>query len=315
MTSAQRRPSRWPLAAGRRGARGRPGRWLRGRRAPARHAAGRRRGVTAEDRDHDGRPDRWVERDARGAFTLCARTEPRRRARPDERLRRRAGPTARTTTPTDGRFDAHRRPRRRRPRALHPLSDADWNTVPERWVQFNAQGQETGRVGRRRPGHDPRALPRLRRARRVTEEGVDANGDGLYEVNRIFNTRWPAHRGPPVRIERDDDRDGVYERRETYTRDGRLKHRARRHRRRRHARPHDRLFDPTGGSSRRAPTATATGTSSSGASPGRRATRASPTTTTSDYDIDRWERPGPPTGGAPLRCVTRAPVTGQRASR
>lgn len=158
--------------------------------------------------------------------------------------------------------------------------DANQDTVAERYRAFDAQ-------------------------HRVTEEGTDANGDGLYEVNRIYNQRWPAG-SPPVRIEYDDDRDGVFERRETYTVDGRRK-----------AvqldtdgdgtRDRMTLFDAAGHVLKE-------GSDSDGdgyferwrypqAGGGVRVSHDDD----GDQDADRWDPPGPPPGWCALRCVTRAP--------
>jgi hypothetical protein len=273
--------------------------WLRGRRAAAPPAPAAATGVTAEDRDRDGRPDRWVERDARGAITLV-REDQNRDGRPDRMSVYVSGRPNRVDydSDLDGRFDAHRRGRRRRAGALHPLRPPTGTPSPSGGCSSTRGGGRPGSGSTPTRTRSPERYRAFDAAGRVTEEGVDANGDGLYEVNRIFNQRWPAG-SPPVRIERDDDRDGIFERRETYTRAGVLKAVQRRQRRRRHPRPDDPLRRGGRGSSRTARTRTATGTSSSGDTPRPTARCASPTTTTATRTRTTGIGPEPQRAGAP----------------
>lgn len=102
------------------------------------------------------------------------------------------------------------------------MTDRNWNTVPERWVQLNARGQISSEWVDANEDSAPERSRSFDAAGRLTEEGIDADGDGLFEVTRTFNTRWPPGSGP-LRIERDEDRDGVNERRESYTVTGALR--------------------------------------------------------------------------------------------
>ena len=277
--------------------------WFRGRRRVEPAAQVPATGVTAEDRDHDGRPDRWVERDARGAITLV-REDQNRDGRADRMSVYVSGRPNRVDYDADfdGRFD-HTDDLGADGRVLFTRADADWNTVPERWVQFNAQGRETGEW----VDPDQDTIPDRYRAfdarGRVTEEGVDANGDGLYEVNRIYNQRWPDG-SPPVRIERDDDRDGVYERRETYTLDGRLK-----------AvqldtdgdgtRDRMTLFDPAGRVIKDGSDADGDGYFELWRYPQSDGSVRVAHDDDGDQDTDYWDPPGAPAGWCARRCVTR----------
>jgi hypothetical protein len=55
----------------------------------------------------------------------------------------------------------------------------------------------------------------------MTEEGIDEDGDGLYEEQRFYNPRWPNPR-QPMQVERDDDRDGQFEQHQEFRPDGTL---------------------------------------------------------------------------------------------
>lgn len=272
--------------------------WLgHARRAPA-AAAGER--TTAEDRNRDGRPDRWVERDAAGRLS---------RVRDD---RDHDGFPERTEIYVDGRlnridYDSNRDKRYDSTDQVSPdgvvvmtMTDRNWNTLPERWVQYNARHQIASEWLDEDEDSTPERYRSFNGAGRLTEEGVDANGDGLYEVNRTYNTRWPPS-APPLRIERDEDRDGIFERRETYTQEGRLRT----------------VNDDSDGDSvrdritvyRADGTAGKEGQDRDGdgffevwrfPQPGGPARVGHDDD--EDYDIDRWEAPGPPAGWCAARC-------------
>lgn len=258
--------------------------------------------VVVEDRNHDGRPDRWVERDERGRIT---------RVRDD---RNQDGFEERVELYVDGkinRVDYDSDNDRSLDstdqlggdgRVLYRLTDRDWNTVPERWVQLNARGQVTGEWIDANQDAAPERVRSFDTAGRLTEEGVDSDGDGTYEVDRTFNTRWPPTAGP-LRIERDDDADGIYERRESYTVEGMLRS------------VND---DPDGDGSREHivllrvdGSVRKEGFDRDGdgffeewrfpATPARVAHDDD-----SDYDLDRWDAPGAPEGWCAARCVTGA---------
>ncbi len=177
---------------------------------------------TSEDRNRDRRPDRWVERDDRGRTS---------RVREDRDF---DGFPERTEIYVEGRLnrvDYDSNGDRRYDstdqlgsdgRVLFVMTDRNWNTVPERWVQLNARGQVSSEWVDENEDSAPERYRSFDAAGRLTEEGVDGDGDGLYEVTRTFNTRWPPG-SPPLRVERDDDRDGVYERRESYSVSGVLR--------------------------------------------------------------------------------------------
>ena len=178
--------------------------------------------VTTEDRDHDGRPDRWVERDALNRLA---------KVRDD---RNHDGFPERTEIYVDGRlnridYDADNDRRYDSTdqvgadgAVLMTLTDRNWNSIPERWVQYNARHQVASEWIDGDEDSTPERYRSFDSAGRLTEEGIDADGDGLYEENRTFNTRW-APTAHALRVERDEDRDGVFERRESYTADGHMR--------------------------------------------------------------------------------------------
>jgi hypothetical protein len=99
--------------------------------------------------------------------------------------------------------------------------DRDWNDSPERWVQRGGAGTIISEWTDQDENGAPERYREFDRNGRVTEEGVDQDGDGLYEVERFYNPQWPNPTQPET-IERDDDRDGQFERREVFDSAGRL---------------------------------------------------------------------------------------------
>ncbi len=261
--------------------------------------------VTTEDTHHDGRADRWTERDAAGRIARVSED------------RNRDGRVDRVEIYVDGRinrvdYDSDGDGRLDATdqlggdgRVLFRLTDRDWNTVPERWVQLDARGVVTGEWVDANQDTAPERFRGFDAAGRVTEEGSDADGDGLYEVNRMFNTRWPEG-SPPVRIERDDNGDGVYERRETYARDGTLL-----------AvntdtdgdgvRDHLVLLGPGGVVRKEGEDRDGNGYFETWRFPVAGGVRVGHDDD-DDYDLDRWDPPGPPQGWCAARCVVSAPV-------
>ncbi len=254
----------------------------------------------AEDTDHDGRPDRWTQRDGQGRPVRVS-LDTNRDGRPDRteifvgaRLNR-----VDYDSDGDGRYDAtdqvgdNGRP-------LLRLSDRDWNSVPERWVQLDARGRITAEWIDANQDSAPERFRAFDPAGRMTEEGTDGDADGLYEVNRIYNTRWPAG-SPPVRIERDDDRDGIFERRETYTAAGVLR-----------AvnvdsdgdgiRDHLTLLSADGTVRKEGFDRDGDGSFESWRFPVPGGSRVG-YDDDDDYDLDRWDAPGPPPNWCAARCA------------
>ncbi|MBL8602916.1 MAG: hypothetical protein JNK72_13410 [Myxococcales bacterium] len=271
------------------------------------HRPGRGPGVlggartSAEDTNRDGRPDRWVESDERGrplrvsADTHFDGSRDRTMIYVEGRLNR-----VDYDANNDGRYDTTDQVGQDG-RVLLRLTDRDWNSIPEHWEQLDAHGRRTAAWD---DANQDSAAERFRAydpAGRVTEEGTDANGDGLYEVNKIFNTRWPegAH---PVRIERDDNRDGIFERRETYTREGVLR-----------AvnldtngdgiRDHLTLMRPDGSVRKEGFDRDGDGSFEEWRFPALRGASRVAFDDDDDYDLDRWEAPGAPEGWCEARCV------------
>jgi hypothetical protein len=261
--------------------------------------------TATEDRNHDGRPDRWVERDALGRTS---------RVRDDGNH---DGFPERTEVYVDGRlnridYDSDGDRRYDSTDQVSPagvvvmtMTDRNWNTLPERWVQYNARRRVASEWIDENEDSTPERYRSYDVAGRLAEEGVDADGDGLYEVNRTFNTRWP-HEAGPLRVDRDDDRDGIFERRETYGRDGRLRT----------------VNDDSDGDSVRdrlavyRPDGTVRKEGRDRDGDGFYEEWRFPQTggparlgrdDDHDYDIDRWDAPGPPAGWCEARCGGDAP--------
>jgi hypothetical protein len=296
-------------APGRRAA-GRSGRWrwraglhrgVAGARAQgARGRAGERR---PEDRDRDGRPDRWVERDAAGRLS---------RVRDD---RDRDGFPERTEIYVDGRLNRiglRLRPRQalrqHRPGGADGRGGDDHDRpqlehLPERWVQFNARAPDRVGVARRGRGLDARALPLVRRAggspRRAstptatgstrstaptTPAGPRARRRCASSATTTATASTSGARPTPSEgrlrtVNDDSDGDGV---RDRIT-----------------------VFDRADGESwpvKEGRTATATASSRSGASRSPAGPRASATTTTRTTTSTAGRRPAPPAGWCAARC-------------
>lgn len=264
--------------------------------------------VTAEDRDHDGRPDRWVERDAANRIAKVREDRnhdgfpERTEIYVDGRLNR-----IDYDSDGDGRYDSTDQVGVDGA-VLMTMTDRNWNSIPERWVQYNARHQVASEWIDADEDSTPERYRSFDSAGRLTEEGVDDDGDGLYEENRTFNTRW-APTAHALRVERDEDRDGVFERRESYTAEGLLRT----------------VNDDSDGDSvrdrislyRADGTVLKEGHDRNGdgffeewrfMSPGAPAQVGHDDD--EDYDIDRWEAPGAPAGWCAARCV----VSSVRAS-
>lgn len=260
--------------------------------------------TTTEDRNRDGKPDRWVERDEQGRVA---------KVREDRNF---DGYAERVEIYVDGRlnrvdydsnndrsFDATDQ-LNGDGRVLFNYTDRNWNTLPERWVQLNARGRVTAEWIDANEDTVPERFRSFDGEGRLLEEGVDANGDGLYEVNRSFNVRWPEG-APPLRIEHDDDADGVFERRETYTREGVLRsinedtdHDG--------TRDHLTLVLPGGAVRKEGFDRDGDGFFEEWRYPlGDHSFRAA-YDEDEDYDLDRWDPPGPPPAWCAARCVVRA---------
>lgn len=255
-----------------------------------------------EDRDRDGRPERWVERDAQGRVlreTFDENHDGRR-----DRVKIYVGGRLNRTdydSDGDGRLDATDQVGANGVVNM-TLWDADWNTVPERWVQKNGRGQITGEWTDRNQDGVPERFRAFDPNGRVTEEGVDRDGDGLFEVNTVYNTRW-APTDHAVRVERDDDRDAIYERRETFTREGVLRS-VNEDTDRDGNRDHLVLFFPDGRVRKEGFDRDGDGWFEEWRFPmpggGSRVAHDDDI----DYDLDRWDPPGPPPGWCAARCAT-----------
>lgn len=282
------------------GALGFGGGWLaRGRRvAPA--AA-----VTTEDRNRDGAVDRWVERDARGRLATVR----------DDRDH--DGAPDRTEIYVDGRlnridYDSDGDGRYDTTDQVNPegvvvmiMTDRNWNTLPERWVQLNARRQVASEWIDANEDSTPERYRSFDTAGRLTEEGVDDDGDGLYELNRTFNTRWPPTAGP-LRVERDDDRDGIFERRETYTQEGRLRT-VNDDSDGDSVRDRIAVYRPDGSVRKQGHDRDGDGFFEVWRFPQTAGPARVGHDDDEDYDIDRWDAPGAPDGWCAARCSGDAP--------
>jgi hypothetical protein len=256
--------------------------------------------VQEEDRNHDGRTDRWVERDP-DTGQLVKVSEDRNGDGHIDRIEVWAvGRIQRVDTDTDGdgRLDSTDQ-LGARGQVLFTLTDRDWNSIPERWIQRNARGELAGEWIDPNQDTAPDRFRAFDGAGRITEEGIDADADGLFELNRVFNTRWPEG-SHPLRIERDEDRDGVYERRESYDRQGHLL-----------AvnedtdgdgvRDHFSLFRAEGALLKEGFDRDGNGFFEEWRFPVPGGARVGHDTN-DDYDLDTWEPPGPPEGWCQARC-------------
>lgn len=264
--------------------------------------------ASTQDRDHDGRVDRWVERDARGRLAKVSLDEDRDGV-PDRVEIYVEGRLNRTDydSDRDHRIDATDQ-YGADGRVNMTLWDRDWNSIPERWVQFNRRGQVTGEWTDANQDAVPERFRAFDPGGRLTEDASDRDGDGLFELNTVYNTRW-APTDHAVRVERDDDRDALYERRETYSREGVLRsvnedtdHDG--------SRDHLILFHPDGRVRKEGFDRDGDGWFEEwrfavGAGDSRTAHDDD-----GDYDIDRWDAPGPPPSWCEDRCATR-PAAGQ----
>jgi hypothetical protein len=254
-----------------------------------------------EDRNHDGRPDRWVERDARGRPA---------KVRDDRDY---DGFPERTEIYVDGRLNRvdydsdHDRLYDSTDQlgshggVLFVMTDRNWNTVPERWVHLNARGQISSEWIDADEDSAPERSRTFDAAGRLTEEGIDADGDGLFEELRTFNTRWPAGSGP-LRIERDEDRDGVNERRESYTVTGLLRS-SNDDTDGDGVRDHISLFRPDGFLRKEGYDRDGDGFFESWRFPVAGAPSRAGYDDDEDYDIDRWDPPGAPERWCAARCA------------
>lgn len=284
-------------------ARGRWGRALVA--APTAMEQGPRSIAIAEDSNRDGHPDRWIVRDARGRLVTI--TTDRNADGRGDRVEHFGSDGRPNRTDYDDDFDGHYERYdsvSAEGRVLYSYDDRDWDDIPERWVQRGARGEvvtewidsnEDG-VPERYRGLDARG--------RVYEEAEDADGDGLYEVQRTFNPEWPATQ--PQFIDRDDDRDGRFERREAFYRDGRTRFV---------------LLDSDGDGERdtqRFYTASGTvlkegrdldrdGIYEQWRFPQPGGGSRVGYDTDGDHDIDRWDPPGAPEGWCVARCATSLP--------
>jgi len=262
--------------------------------------------VTTEDRNRDGRVDRWVERDARGRLA---------NVRDD---RDHDGVPDRTEIYVDGRlnridYDSDGDGRYDSTDQVNPegvvvmiMTDRNWNTLPERWVQLNARRQVASEWIDANEDSTPERYRSFDAAGRLTEEGVDDDGDGLYELNRTFNTRWPPTAGP-LRVERDDDRDGIFERRETYTQGGRLRT-VNDDSDGDSVRDRIAVYRPDGSVRKQGHDRDGDGFFELWRFPQAGAPARVGYDDDEDYDIDRWEAPGPPDGWCAARCSGDAPA-------
>lgn len=264
--------------------------------------------TVVEDTNRDGRPDRWVESDAQGrplrisTDTRFDGTRDRTEIYVDGRLNR-----IDYDANNDGRYDTTDQVGQDG-RVLLRLTDRDWNSIPEHWEQLDARGRRTASWDDTNQDSAPEIFRAFDPAGRITEEGADRNGDGLYEVNRIFNTRWPAG-SPPVRIERDDNRDGIFERRESYTRDGVLRA-VNVDTDRDGVRDHLTLLDAQGRVRKEGFDRDGDGSFEEWRFPAASGASRVAFDRDDDYDIDAWEAPGAPDGWCAARCAVepaRAP--------
>lgn len=266
--------------------------------------------VSVEDRDHDGRVDRWVERDRSGRVAKVSLDEDRDGA-PDRVEIYVEGRLNRTDydSDRDHRIDATDQ-YGSDGRVNMTLWDRDWNSIPERWVQFNRRGQITGEWTDGNQDAVPERFRAFDPGGRMTEDARDRDGDGLFEVNTIYNTRWAAG-DHAVRVERDDDRDALFERRETYTRQGVLRsvnedtdHDG--------SRDHLILFDPQGRVRKEGFDRDGDGWFEEWRFPQGPGDARVAHDDDGDYDIDRWDTPGAPPAWCAARCVT-GPAAGESA--
>lgn len=260
--------------------------------------------TTTEDRNRDGRPDRWVERDSLGRVA---------KVRDDVN---RDGFAERVEIYVDGklnRVDQDSNGDLRYDttdqlgsdgRVLFTYTDRNWNTLPERWVQLNTHAQVTAEWIDANEDTAPERYRSFDGAGRLLEEGSDDNADGLFEVNRSYNPHWPAG-SHPLRVEHDDDGDGVFERRESYTREGVLRsinadtdHDG--------TRDHITLVRPDGSVRKEGFDRDGDGFFEEWRYPLENRSFRAAYDEDEDYDLDRWDPPGPPPGWCEARCAVRA---------
>jgi hypothetical protein len=263
----------------------------------------------AEDTDRDGRPDRWLLADERGV-TLSIATDRNRDGRPDRNEHLVGGlRPVRVDYDEDfnGSYDRYDSITREG-YAILTHYDRDWDDAPERWVQRGASGTIISEWTDADENGAPERYREFDARGRLTEEGIDADGNGLYEVQRFFNVRWrdPAR---PEYAERDDDGDGQFEKREVFNEEGALilvqtdSDDDGRRDRWQYLRP----ASTDGG----APLVLKIGLDRNGdGSPDEwRYPEADGVRVghddDDDRDIDRWDRPGPPSGWCAARCTVR----------
>lgn len=281
---------------------------LGGRALGARAARPAASATQSEDRDRDGRPDRWVERDAQGRLARVSLDEDR-DGRPDRVEIYVDGRLNRTDydSDRDHRIDATDQ-YGADGRVNMTLWDRDWNSIPERWVQKNRRGQVTGEWVDANQDAVPERFRAFDPSGRVTEDAADRDGDGLFEVNSIFNTRW-SPTDHAVRVERDDDRDALYERRETFTRAGVLRS-VNEDTDNDGSRDHLVLFRPDGRVLKEGFDRDGDGWFEAWRFPVSAGDARTAHDDDADYDLDRWDAPGPPPGWCAARCAA-PPVAGQ----
>jgi hypothetical protein len=270
------------------------------------------RGVTqrAEDTNRDGRPDRWLTVDERGV-TLSIATDRNRDGRPDKNEHLVGGlrpVRVDYDEDFDGRYDRYDSITREG-YAILTHYDRDWDDAPERWVQRGASGSIVSEWTDSDENGAPERYREFNPQSRLTEEGIDEDGNGLYEVQRFYNPRW---RDPtrPEYVERDDDGDGQFERREVFSENGDL----------------EMVQTDTDDDGRRdkwqylAPPAPGVqgpqrvvkegldrngdGSPDEWRYPDGTGVRVA-YDDDDDRDVDRWDRPGPPAGWCAARCLVR----------
>ncbi len=198
------------------------GTWRERRRAPQTPQCGPI--LSTEDSNHDGRIDRWLSRDRDRAHTLLSVESDRNNdGKPDKREHFAGGLRVYRVDldeDFDGRYDRYDT-MTAQGYAILTHYDRDWDDAPERWVQRGGTGTIISEWTDQDENAAPERYREFDRAGHLTEEGIDQDGDGLYELERFYNPRWPNPSQPDT-VERDDDRDGQFERREIFDSTGRL---------------------------------------------------------------------------------------------
>lgn len=262
--------------------------------------------LSTEDTNHDGKPDRWLTRDREGAHLLLSVELDRNGDGKADKREHYAGGLrifrVDLDEDFDGRYDRYDT-LTAQGYAILTHYDRDWNDSPERWVQRGGAGTIISEWTDQDENSAPERYREFDSTGRVTEEGIDLDGDGLYEIERFYNTHWPNPTQPET-VERDDNRDGQFERREVFDSSGRLlivmlDTNADGNR------DVMRYLDPQGAVYKEGHDRDGNGDFEEWRFPQRTAGVRVGYDDDNDRDIDRWDRPGAPEGWCEARCRVR----------